>query len=234
MSLLLITSTGLPMMEEDSPQLLPPLLLRRDKNGFHSTMLNPQSLLMIRETMPGLITRLTRLTKLNGKLISQLWVLIISTLLKTHWNFQLLLFRERDKSTQLRIADLTSHLTPKEITPGMMPSTTNQTRWPGVERPTPPLLITSTGLPTMVEDLPQQLPLLPRRDKNGFHSMMLNLPLRHMIKEMMPGPIIKLTRLMRMNGKLTSQLSEPTILTLLKIHWNFQQLLLRERNSSIQ
>ena len=55
---------------------------------------------MIREMMPGLITKLTRLTKLNGKLTSQLLDPTILTLLKTHWFFQRLLFRERDKSTQ--------------------------------------------------------------------------------------------------------------------------------------
>ena len=94
-----------------------------------------------------------------------------------------------------------------------------------MERLTPLLLITSIGLQMMEEDSPQLLPpLLPRRDKDIFHSTMLNLLSRHMIKEMMPGPIIKLTRPMRMNGKLTFQLSEPTILTLLKIHWFFQKL----------
>ena len=127
MSLLPITSIGLQMMEEDSPQL-PPLLLRRNKNGFHSTMLNPQSLPMTRETMPGLIIKLTRLTKLNGKLTSQLLEPIISILLKIHWNFLLLLFRERDKSIQSKTASLTSHHTPKETTLGTMPSTTNPMR----------------------------------------------------------------------------------------------------------
>ena len=87
------------MMVADLHQLLQ-FLPRRDKNGFHSTTLNQQSLPMTREMMPGLITKLTRLTRLNGKLISQLLELIILTLLKTHWYFQRLLFRERDKSTQ--------------------------------------------------------------------------------------------------------------------------------------
>ena len=87
-------------MVEDLHQLLLEPLLRRDKNGFHSTTLNQQSLPMTREMMPGLITKLTRLTKLSGKLTSQLLDLTILTLLKTHWFFQRLLFRERDKSIQ--------------------------------------------------------------------------------------------------------------------------------------
>ena len=60
------------MMEEDLHQLLLEPLLRRDKDIFHTTMLNLQSLLTIRETMPGPITKLTKLTRLNGKLTSQL------------------------------------------------------------------------------------------------------------------------------------------------------------------
>ena len=232
MSLLPITSIGLQMMEEDSPQL-PPLLLRRNKNGFHSTMLNPQSLPMTRETMPGLITKLTRLTKLNGKLTSQLLEPIISILLKIHWFFQRLLFRERDKSIQSRTVNPTSHHIPKETTHGMMLSTTNPTRLPGVERPTPPLLIILTGLPMMEEDSPQLLPPL-LLSKNGFHSTMLNQQSLPMTREMMPGLIIKLTRLTKLNGKLTFKLSELIILILLKTHWFFQRLLFRERISSIQ
>ena len=233
--LLLITSIGLQMMEEDWPQLLPPLLPRRDKNGFHSTMHNPQSLHMTRETMPGPTTKLTRPMKLNGKLTSQLLEPIISILLKIHWNFLLLLFRERDKSIQSKTASLTSHHTPKETTLGTMPSTTNPMRWPGVKRLMSLLPTTLTGLPTMEEDSPQLLPpLLPRRYKDIFHTTMLNLLSRHMIKEMMPGLIIKLTRLTKLNGKLTFKLSELIILILLKTHWFFQRLLFRERISSIQ
>ena len=87
----------------------------------------------------------------------------------------------------------------------------------------------------MEEDLPQLLlELLLRRDKDIFHTTMLNHLSRHMIKEMMPGLITKLTRLMRPNGKLTSHLSDPTILTLLKTHWFFQRLLFRERDKSTQ
>ena len=78
--------------------------------------------------MPGLIIKLTRLTKLNGKLTSQLLELTILTLLKTHWFFQKLLFKEKGKSIQSRTASLTSHHTPKETTHGLMVNTTNPMR----------------------------------------------------------------------------------------------------------
>ena len=202
MSLLPTTLTGLPTMEEDSPQLLPPLLPRRDKDIFHTTMLNLLSRHMIKEMMPGLIIKLTRLTKLNGKLTSQLLEPIISILLKIHWNFQLLLFRERDKSIQSRTVNPTSHHIPKETTHGMMLSTTNPTRLPGVKRPTQPLLTTSTGSQMMEEDSPQLLHQL-LLSKNGFHSMITNQLSLNMSKEMMLGQTIKQTNQMKLNGKLT-------------------------------
>jgi len=74
-------------------------------------------------------------------------------------------------------------------------------RLPGAERPTPLLLIILTGLPTMVEDSPQLLPLL--LSKNGFHSMITNQLSLHMSKEMMLGQTIKQTNQMKLNGKLT-------------------------------
>ena len=132
---LLTTSTGSPMMVEDSPQLLPPLLFR-------------------------------------------------------------------DKSTQLRTASPTSHHTPKETTHGMMLSTTNPTRLPGVKRPTQPLLTTSTGSQMMEEDSPQLLHQL-LLSKNGFHSMITNQLSLNMSKEMMLGQTIKQTNQMKLNGKLT-------------------------------
>ena len=204
--LLPITSTGSPMMVEDLHQLLlPEPLPRRDKDIFHTTMLNLQSLPTTRETMPGPITKLTRLMRLNGKLTSQLWVLIILTLLKTHWNFQLLVFRERDKCIQSRIAHPTSHHTLKETTLGMMPNTTNPTRLPGVRKPTLLLLTISTGSLMMEVDLPQQLllVLLLRRNKGLFHSMISNLLSLLMNKEMMHGLTIKLISQMKLSGKLT-------------------------------
>ena len=103
-----------------------------------------------------------------------------------------------------------------------------------MERLTPPPVTTLTGSLTMVEDLPQLLQFLHRRNKDIFHTMMLNHLSRHMIRETMPGLIIKLTRLTRLNGKLISQLSELIILTLLKTHWYFQRLLFRERDKSTQ
>ena len=165
---------------------------------------------MTREMMPGLITKLTRLTRLNGKLISQLSELIILILLKKLTRRSKLmmlklhlLFKERDKSTQLEIAHPTSHHTPKETTHGMMPSTTNLMRLPGVERPIPPLPITSTGSLMMVEDLLQLLQFLHRRNKGLFHSMIGNQLSALMSKEMMLGLTIKLIRQMKLNGKLT-------------------------------
>jgi hypothetical protein len=71
------------MMVEDSPQQLL-FLLRRDKDGFHSTMLNLQSLPMTREMMPGLISKLKRPMKMNGLPISVLLEPIISIQLKIH------------------------------------------------------------------------------------------------------------------------------------------------------
>ena len=116
------------------PQLLL-FLLRRDKDTFHITMLNQQSLPMNKEMMPGLITKLIRLMRLNGKLTSPLLELIILTLLKLQMRKSNLmklklhlLFKERSKSTQLVIALPTSPHTLKETMPGTMPSTTNPTR----------------------------------------------------------------------------------------------------------
>ena len=123
----LTTLTGLPTMVADLPQLLL-FLLRRDKDTFHITMLNQQSLPMNKEMMPGLITKLIRLMRLNGKLTPPLLEPIILILLKTHWFFQKLLFKERSKSTQLVTAHLTSPHTPKETMLGTMPSITNPTR----------------------------------------------------------------------------------------------------------
>jgi hypothetical protein len=112
----------------DLPQLLLLFFPRRNKGLFLSMIGNQQSLLMNKEMMPGLITKLIRLMRLNGKLTSPLLEPIILTLLKTHWFFQKLLFKERSKSTQLVIAHPTSPHTPKETMLGMMPSITNPTR----------------------------------------------------------------------------------------------------------
>ena len=87
-----------------------------------------------------------------------------------------------------------------------------------MERPTPPLLITSTGLPMMVADLPQLPQFLPRRDKDTSHSTMLNLILLNMIKETMPGLMLKKVILTLLVGISISQLLVLTIWTQLKIH----------------
>ena len=200
------------MMVEDLLQLLQ-FLHRRNKGLFHSMIGNQLSALMSKEMMLGLTIKLIRQMKLNGKLTFLQSELTILTQLRLQMRRSKLMklklhlwFKERDKSTQLEIAHPTSHHTPKETTHGMMPSTTNLMRLPGVERPIPLLLITSTGLPMMVADLHQLLQFLPRRDKNGFHSTTLNQQSLPMTREMMPGLITKLTRLTRLNGKLISQL----------------------------
>jgi hypothetical protein len=120
-------------MVVDLPQLL--FSPRRDKDTFHITMLNQLSLLMNRETMLGLITKLIRLMRLNGKLTSPLLVLIILILLKLQMRKSNLmklklhlLFKEREKPIQLVTAHLTSPHTPKETMLGTMPSTINPTR----------------------------------------------------------------------------------------------------------
>jgi hypothetical protein len=110
----------------------------------------------------------------------------------------------------------------------MMLSTTNPTRLPGVERPTPPLLTTSTGSQMMEEDWPQLLHQL-LLSKNGFHSTTSNLRLQSMIKETMPGLILKKVILTLTVGVSILKLLVLTILTQLKIHWNFQLLLLRDK-----
>ena len=83
---------------------------------------------MNKETMLGLMLKKVIPTLKVGKLTSPLLEPIILTLLKTHWFFQKLLFKERSKSTQLVIAHLTSPHTPKETMLGTMPSITNPTR----------------------------------------------------------------------------------------------------------
>ena len=179
--------------------------------------------------------------RLNGKLISQLSELIILTLLKTHWYFQRLLFKERNWSIQSGIAHPTFHHTPKETMHGTMPSTTNPMRLPGVERPTPPLPITSTGSLMMVEDLLQLLQFLHRRNKGLFHSMIGNQLSALMSKEMMLGLTIKLIRQMKLNGKLTFLQWELTILTQLKLQMRRSKLMklklhlwFKERDKSTQ
>ena len=119
----------------DLPQLLLLFFPRRNKGLFLSMIGNQQSLLMNKEMMPGLITKLIRLMRLNGKLTSPLLVLIILILLKLQMRKSNLmklklhlLFKERSKSTQLVIALPTSPHTLKETMPGTMPSTTNPTR----------------------------------------------------------------------------------------------------------
>ena len=70
----------------------------------------------------------------------------------------------------------------------------------------------------MVEDLPQLLQFLPRRDKDTSHSTMLNLVLLNMIKETMPGLMLKKVILTLLVGISISQLLVLTIWTQLKIH----------------
>ena len=135
--LLLTTSTGLPMMVVDLPQLLLQLLplLRRNKGLFHSMTGNLLSLLMNREMMPGLTIKLTSQMKLNGKLTFLQLVLTILTQLKKQMrrSKQMMLqlhplFKERNSSIQSKTADHTSHHTLRETTHGMMLSTTNLMR----------------------------------------------------------------------------------------------------------
>ena len=64
----------------DSIHQMLPLLLKR--NSFHIMMLNLQSLRTIREMTPGLVTKLIKSTKPNGKLIFKLLELTILILLK--------------------------------------------------------------------------------------------------------------------------------------------------------
>jgi hypothetical protein len=135
MSLLPTTLTGLPTMEEDSPQLLPPLLPRRNKGLFLSMISNQKSLLMNQEMMHGQMIKLISQMKLSGKLILLLLVLTILTLLKLQMRRSKLIqlklhlsFKDRDKFIQSRTASLTSHHILKETTLGTMPSTTNPMR----------------------------------------------------------------------------------------------------------
>jgi hypothetical protein len=125
------------------------------------------------------------------------------------------LFLKR-RSTQLKIAIPTFLHTPKETTPGMMHSTTNLTKSPGPRRPTSLLPITSTGLSTSKELLPDSTQLLPNRATNLLNSPQFNLTSQLEIQEPVPGLIPKPMTPTRMNGKLTSKPLELIILIQLK------------------
>jgi len=135
--------------------------------------------------------------------------------MKPHW---LLLLKDKciNRSTQLETAPPTSHHTPRETMPGTMPSTTNPMRSSGVGKPTPPHQTLSIGLRMVKEStLDSSQEIQPQfLLKRNSHTMMLNQQSQFTTKDLMPGPITKPIRPMRLRGKDTLQLLELTILTL--------------------